>query len=335
MDAQISEVNRWKSFLRKKFAGKTGCMQRTFSLTLVLCSLVLILPLVSQAATKTVGKTAAKTMHPARVAPEPEPDLQPEPVAVTNDGFWKGFGVGALAGYVDYKEPGLMREYGKLYGVNFSYTAINQTSRLAYNFEGEIVFGRLLYDGGSQNIATGVITPFTAGTSDYIFNTRGTIGLYRELNSSLSLTPYLGLGYRDLNDKTDGSGSYNRNISYIYVPLGGQIAARFGDTNSFSFAADFDLAVGTVVSKLSDLNSSNPDITNHNAGFGYRLVASFKHNFGRWSGHLQPFYQKWKMNKSDDVSIGFTKADGSTGTLVLSEPVNESDFIGFNIGADL
>lgn len=242
---------------------------------------------------------------------------------------WHGFSAGLVGGYIDYKEPGLMREYGNLYGINIGYYSLNEDSRLAYNTEGQLVLGRLVYDGGDMKG-----NRFTSPTDDYIFNIRSTIGLYREMTSMSSITPYIGLGYRDLNDKMQGSGSYNRNISYLYLPIGLNLASWVTDTWSVSFSADYDLVlVGTVVSKLSDVDPSAPDITNHNHGGGYRLVASLRKDFGSWSGHIEPFYQKWHLQQSDGVGLLVDNGNGPQ-QATLFEPENESDFVGVDIGAD-
>jgi hypothetical protein len=273
--------------------------------------LVLILP-ISIVFTSSIG-LAAKAA-PAAPAPMPR-----------STAFIRPLGVGFVAGYVDYKEPGLMREYGPLYGVNVSYWRFNQFGTTLYNVEGEIVGGGLLYDGGSMGGAR-----YTKPTSDYILNLRATVGAYRPLTTDLSITPFIGLGLRDLNDKIEGSGSYNRNISYLYVPLGGSVAGQIDRTWSFSFTGDFDIMLaGTVVSKLSDADPSYPDVTNHNHGIGFRLSAALKKEFGRFAVHVAPFYQKWKIQQSDGV---FVTIDGDPG--VLAEPENESDFVGLNLGAD-
>ncbi len=310
MTPGIVEVNRWKSFHHKKIVGKTQRMQRLFYSAHVRCSLVL---LTLMSSISTVSQAATMVEEPSAGSYE-----------------FKGLSIGAVTGYIDYKEPGLMREYGELYGVNVSYGVTNEASTIAYSFEGQLVAGRLLYDGADVNLNTGVRTPKTAPTDDYISNIRGTIGLFHEVSPMFAFTPYIGLGYRDLNDKIQGSGSYNRNVSYFYLPIGAGFAGWLNDSWSYSFNADIDIVVlGTVISKLSDVDSSLPDITNHNSGTGARATASIRKNFSRFAVHIAPFYQKWKMDPSDGVSLVLNNKPGT-----LVEPANESDFIGLDVGMD-
>ena len=314
MNCRIVEVNPWKSFLHEKFIGKTERMQSRFvmarlNLGFLLFTCLGLLPIVSQAAG--VASVAVKS-------------------TATRPYEFKGLSVGVVSGYIDYKEPGYMREYGQLYGLNVGYSVLDETTTLAFNVEGQLVAGRLLYDGADVNLDTGVTTPKTSPTDDYIYNIRGTIGTYREINSLFAITPYAGLGVRVLNDKIIGSGSYNRNVSYIYLPIGVMFAGWFNDSWSYSLAGDLDFVVfGTVISKFSDVNPSNPDITNHNRGTGARLQTSIRRNFSRFAIHAGVFYQKWKMDQSDGVSVTINNKPGS-----LIEPTNESDFAGLDIGMD-
>jgi len=267
---------------------------------------------------ESAGRNAPPQTQPPRFGHEQAP-------AVQGTYGWKGFSVGAVTGYVDYKEPGLMREYGLLYGVNGSYTSLNEVSGIQWNLEGELVAGRILYDGGDQGG-----NRYTQPTSDYIAFIRATVGAYREMTTSWSATPFIGVGLRDLNDKIDGSGSYNRNISYLYIPVGAQIAGFVTDKWSLSFVADLDLMVsGTVVSKLSEASSALPDVTNHDKGVGTRITATSRWDLGSIGIHTGLFYQKWKIEQSDIVAVTI-----SGQKLGFAEPENESDFVGLNAGVD-
>jgi hypothetical protein len=277
---------------------------------------------------------ALSLAQPSHAAPTAKPSPVPAPVAVTPTGpakrvvapekEWKPWSIGLVVGYMDYKEPGLMREYGPLYGANGSFTLLTE-SNLQWNFEGEFLGGKLLYDGGSQAGAR-----YTKPTTDWILNTRVTAGLYKNMTPTWSVTPFAGFGFRVLNDKIEGSGSYNRNISYVYFPLGAQLAGFVTHDWSLSFAADLDIMVyGTVISRLSDVDPDNPDITNHNKGLGGRLIATVRKDMGLYAIHAGAIYQKWKIDESDGVKVTIGNQTG-----ILSEPANEFDFFGLNLGAD-
>lgn len=261
---------------------------------------------------------------PAPAVTQPTGPVKRHIVSESVDEDWKPWSLGLVVGYMDYKEPGLMREYGKIYGIQGSFTLLS-ASNIQWNFEGELVGGKITYDGGNLAGAR-----YTQPTADWIYNMRATAGLYTNIASTWSITPYAGLGFRDLNDKIEGTGSYNRNISYVYLPLGAQLAGYVTPSWSLSFSADLDLMVyGTVISKLSDVDSSAPDVTNHNRGLGGRLTATVRHDMGRFGLHAGAAYQKWKIDQSDGVKITI---GNQTGTLY--EPENEFDFFGVNVGAD-
>ncbi len=267
---------------------------------------------------------AAPNVKPVPVTPPLTPTGPAKRSLVMEESDWKPWSVNLVTGYMDYKEPGLMREYGIMSGVQGIYSYLSD-SGVQYQGEASFLLGQLKYDGG--NLAG---KRYTQPTNDWIIETRGTIGLYRNFTPSWSITPYAGLGFRDLNDKIQGSGSYNRNISYVYLPLGVQLAGFFDQTWSLSLTGDLDLMVyGTVISSLSDVDSSAPDVTNHNKGLGGRLTASVRKDLGRWALRFGALYQKWKIDQSDGVKLTI----GST-TGTLYEPENEFDFFGFTIGAD-
>lgn len=258
---------------------------------------------------------------PAPVANVPTgPVKMPVPAAPKS----RAFSAGLVIGYMDYKEPGLMREYGPLYGLGGSYTRFTDAA-LQWRFEGELVAGRLIYDGGNLSGAR-----YTQPTSDWIIDVRALAVLASAPSPAWSVSPYAGLGLRDLNDKIEGSGSYNRNISYLYLPLGARIEGGLARTWSLSFSGEFDIMpYGTVVSRLSDVDPNAPDVVNHNRGIGGRLTATLHKDLGRFGGHIGFVYKKWKIDQSDGVPLTI---GNQTGTLY--EPENEFDFFGLNVGAD-
>ncbi|MEK6733412.1 MAG: hypothetical protein AABY55_07275 [Candidatus Omnitrophota bacterium] len=65
--------------------------------------------------------------------------------------------------------------------------------------------------------------------NDDMWEVRGLAGYDVHLSETLAVTPYLGLGYRHLNDNmggkisTRGAYGYDREISYLYSPIGADI----------------------------------------------------------------------------------------------------------------
>ncbi len=242
------------------------------------------------------------------------------------DSFWKGFSVNAVTAYVDYREAEVMTEIGLLEGVKISFYSQDETSKTTYLFDGEYLIGSLTYDGG--DLFSG--KRFQRRTSDSLFNLRGVIGVSLPLSKSWSWNPFGGLGYRLLSDKLEGSGSYLRQISYLYIPLGASFTAWLNNSWSIYFAADLDLVIsGIVRNRLSDLDPSNSDLFLKNNGYGFRLVSALRADFGRFSLHLEPYYQRWTINESERQAVII---NGSPG--FIYEPKNTSDLIGLNLGVD-
>jgi len=119
-----------------------------------------------------------------------------------------------------YKEPGLMQQKGIWQGFNFAYTFRGQIPPSAKNgmlkLEARYCWGRVDYDG---SLSDG--TPFTLDDiPDYIFEFRGLFGNEFFASETTSFTPYLGVGYRYLNDNMHKkyAGGYERESRYIYIP---------------------------------------------------------------------------------------------------------------------
>ena len=238
-----------------------------------------------------------------------------------------GLSLSATFSYVHYSEPGVMNEFGNLPGLRATYYKQVDFSPLNYLFEGDYQFGYLTYDGGDFSG-----NRFQSRTKDSIINLRGTLGRLNEIAPNLTLNPFIGLGFRSLTDKAEGSGGYTRKISYLYIPLGVETATWFLDKWSIVFNADFDWMVsGVVVSYLSEVSAGNPDLTMHNNGWGARLLVSLRRDFGPYSVHVEPFYQNWTIAQSDVITV----YDSSKGKYVgLIEPQNSSNMLGLNVGVD-
>ena len=118
--------------------------------------------------------------------------------------------------YFEYREPGLMKETGPQTGVFVS--AFYRPGNWFWCLFGDWKSGELRYNGGN---ASGTRT-FKFDTPNTIYNLRLEGGRFVTLSDS-RLSPYLGIGGRlllnDLPDQ-DVIKGYNREQTYIYVPLG-------------------------------------------------------------------------------------------------------------------
>jgi hypothetical protein len=122
------------------------------------------------------------------------------------------------------------------------------------------------------------------------------------VGSSVSFSPFLGLGYRYLyNDSrgysTTGAIGYRRESNYIYAPAG--LTARFhlGDRWVLAPTLEADIFVrGRQASKLSDTGLGLMDVTNEQkGGRGHRVSLMLEKDhwaIGAWTHY-------WHIKDSD------------------------------------
>ncbi len=121
---------------------------------------------------------------------------------------------GQLARY-HYAEPGLIDITGNRAGVVGLFTFVNPVPRLFTRIDVRESYGSLRYEGsGTQT-----------GIPDWITEARIVSGKDFLPGESISLSPYLGLGYRFLyNDlrgySSTGNVGYRRYSNYSYAPIG-------------------------------------------------------------------------------------------------------------------
>ncbi len=177
-----------------------------------------------------------------------------------------GLQVGLELGHLDYDEPDVMELKGTMLGINGSLTHV-AGNRSVWSVEGRAAFGDIEYDGETWGG-----TPITRDSADYILEIRGLFGWHLPNPGGYRLTPFAGLGYRYWNNQIEGPGSYEREIHYLYSPLGLEYARRFDSKWAMSVSGEYDLFwSGGVESHLSDAGAGLPDVTNdQNSGSGFR-----------------------------------------------------------------
>lgn len=238
----------------------------------------------------------------------------------------RGISVGYQYGYVEYQEPGLMKEFGSLNGINASYDWILTDKFI--RFEGEYLAGRIQYDGAYQDG-----TPVQSGSKDFILNMRGMMNWGYNLSSVALMNWYTGLGFRSLNDRIEGQGGYQREISYVYLPFGLTWNRQLNSGWSVAANAEYDVFfVGNVKSHLSDVHPSYPDVQNTQTdGMGARLNMSVRKDFVTYAIKVQPYFQYWHIKDSDYQLTVDEK--GRSG--YVYEPENTSKMFGLNVMAEI
>ncbi|MGC2517834.1 MAG: outer membrane beta-barrel protein [Burkholderiales bacterium] len=209
----------------------------------------------------------------------------------------RGWEVGGQVSDYRYQEPDVgVKIWGPKIGGTGAYTFTD--AKKWSKFDLRLAYGRLKYEGSG-----------TADSEpDLILETRAAVGRDFFPGGGVSLSPYLGLGYRYLFNDLRGTSStgaigYRRYSTYVYVPLG--LTTRFSAGESWVIAptVEYDYLIrGTQKSQLTDAGLGFTDATNEqDKGRGYRLSLMVENGF--WA--FGPWTQYWNIKDSDIVPIGF------------------------------
>lgn len=229
---------------------------------------------------------------------------------------WHGWELGGQLSNYRFVEPDHgVKIQGPKAGVISAYT-FSGARQLFFRVDGRLAYGSLDYVG--------------SGTLDtipnWIFEMRGVVGWDFLPGSRISLSPFAGLGYRNLYNDLRGTTStgavgYQRFSSYLYAPLG--LTARFKLSESLVVAPtiEYDFFIkGRQVSQLSDTRIGFADATNsQDDGYGYRV--SLMAEKGAWA--FGPWMHYWNIEESDIVPIGFGFS--------AYEPKNQTREYGFGV----
>jgi len=226
-----------------------------------------------------------------------------QPDSLLTRGGWEA---GGQAATYHYKEPNFAKFTGERVGAVGAYT-FNSPDRVYRRIDGRVSYGALDYKG------TGTMS----NVPDWILEARAVIGRDYSVSDGVTLSPYIGLGYRFLyNDfrgtTSTGNTGYRRYSNYIYVPVGLTLRTRAGDQWVIAPTLEYDAFLGgRQYSKLSDANLGLSDASNRQGhGRGYRayLIAEK----GYWS--FGPWLHYWKIRDSNTVRVGISALEPANWT---------------------
>lgn len=221
--------------------------------------------------------------------------------------------------YFKYKEPGVMREKGIFYGLNGAYTF---RDKIMLRAEGRGAFGQVDYkNSGTLN-----------NIDDFTLEFRGLAGYGFDIFTASLLTPYLGIGYRYLNDDSKGKVTstgalgYERESNYFYTPVGIETLTELNNGWSWGLRAEYDYFwKGIQKSHLRDANRAFNDIENdQNKGYGVRGSAKLLLKSEGIDFIVEPFIRYWNIKKSEDANVTFAGVIVGTGF----EPKNNTTEVG-------
>lgn len=163
------------------------------------------------------------------------------------------------------------------------------------------------------------------------------LGYDLPLGGGATLTPFVGLGSRVLNDESGGEESgdgllgYDREISYSYVPLGLAVGIPTRGATSLNLSAQYDWVVnGKARSDFSDVAAELPDIKlDLDEGHGFEASAMLAVPLGGNQLSVGPFVRTWRVGRSDVFVV--VNPDDPTEGIELFEPRSETTELGLRI----
>lgn len=225
----------------------------------------------------------------------------------------------------EYREPSLgVKEDGWFGGGTLD-------ARLSYNafqLRGEalLAYGRMDYSGSGK----------IDGIDDLEFEARLLAAYALPLNArGDNLTPYVGYGYRLLEDylggkvSSTGAVGYDRQSQYHYIPMG--LEATFGLAPGWAVRprAEYDYFIrGYQDSYLSQVSAALGDLHNtQTSGYGVRGSITAVTNFGATPVEFGPFVRYWNIDQSDVQPVTFRGVTVGGGF----EPANHTTEVGFGV----
>ncbi len=242
--------------------------------------------------------------------------------------YGNSFDVGVQTIYLDYEEDNAkVKEKGVMFGIAGRYVFQGRDG-FYFSSAMEINYGGLDYDG-----QTWAGTPVSGDTDDWIINCRGVTGFAVYENQALSVTPFTGLAYRYWYDDIKASGGYQREIQYLYVPVGVEVVGMLPHGWRVAISTEYDLFLcGRVKSYLSDADPGYNDPENDQdfaSGYGLRVSAVFKKRISRDRAiSIEPFVRYWNIDKSDYATLTYYAAYAGK----VYEPENTSTIYGLKVG---
>ena len=229
--------------------------------------------------------------------------------------------IGPEVSYIRYEEPDVMEEKGIMYGLEGSYT---YHDNWMFKVEGDGMYGQVDYTSANSGSVDSI--------PDFKFEIRGLAGYDFPVGQTAYLTPYLGLGYRYLNDDSSGklsstgAAGYERESNYFYTPIGLQAVTELNSNWSLGFNAEYDhLWFGKQISHLGDAVPDDGTVRNDQKdGWGLRGSVQLKKKGETMDFLAEPYVRYWSIEESDT-------AVSTTGVIEGWEPKNKSTEIGMKL----
>jgi hypothetical protein len=232
------------------------------------------------------------------------------------------FEVGPQISYISFKEPGVMKEKGMMYGLVGSYAYHN---KIMLKAEGRVSLGKVDY----SSPISGDIDNLSYWTLEF----RGLGGYDFPVLKSSILTPFVGIGDRYLNDdgagkfSTTGTPFYEGYSNYVYSPIGIGFITNLGDGWSLGGTGEYDLFWWGEQKSHYDVAGLNDTKNRQKNGFGLRGSIVLEKKYKKVVFEGGPFIRYWNIKKSEIEPL----THSGTPVGFAWEPKNSSTEVGIKL----
>lgn len=224
-----------------------------------------------------------------------------------------------------FDEQFFMRDYGFFAGVNAS---LAYYGALFLKLDAQYKAGQIHYESCRTGSANGI--------HDYVFGYRGLVGFCMCSRNGTRITPYTGLGYRYLFDRSSEKHTtqsstvfhgYDRESNYLYSPLGVELNRRFDAHWTVGLVGEFDyLWRGFQESHLEQVSAYFPVVNKQDTGWGARIsLRMIRCDVSDRQMVLEPYFRHWNIDRSE-YSAAYI---GSHFARLGNEPHNTTNEFGF------
>lgn len=152
-----------------------------------------------------------------------------------------------------------------------------------------------------------------------------------------TLTAFVGLGSRVLNDRSggkqtqDGSVGYDREVAYAYVPAGASARVHLSRRAALRLSGQYNWVVGgDSRSRFSAVDPEFPDVkVDLTKGHGVEASAAIDLPLGRHALNFGPFIRHWSIERSESFQLA--NPDDPTEQIELFEPANRTTELGVRL----
>ncbi len=251
-------------------------------------------------------------------------------------------------GYFQYTEPSADVDYsGPVTGVQGSikkYLSKNYTIKA----QSEYMQAKTTYDGSVNKHQIMEGSTVTTSVEEYeisydsgIWYSDSTLALGKWFwTNNFQIIPYIGLGYRYLNNpgKSEIAGDYEREVAYLYLPITLELQKKISKHKAWGITGELDILIhGWVKAHTSDISEKCNDLNfNQSKGGGLKLTGFYKQRLFGHAVSFAPFAELWLLGDSDtdtlmydDTRMMVQSADGEFHD--YCEPANITTTLGLKI----